>query len=70
MYLTLKDLVNNLTLSKSTIYRLIKSGHFPAPVKISCRRVAWRKCDLDDWKSKSDNDQKIYSMRLKLGNDS
>ena len=34
------------SLSKATIYRSIKSGTFPAPVKISARRVGWRSSDI------------------------
>jgi prophage regulatory protein len=35
------------TLSKSTIYRLIKTGSFPRPVRLSRMRVAWRQTDIE-----------------------
>jgi prophage regulatory protein len=34
------------SLSKTTRWRKIKAGEFPAPVKISARRCAWRKAIL------------------------
>jgi len=36
-------------LGRSTIYRLIADGSFPAPVRLGPRAVAWRWSDLDRW---------------------
>jgi prophage regulatory protein len=36
-------------LGRSTIYRLIADGSFPAPVRLGPRAVAWRWSDLDQW---------------------
>ncbi|UZE97907.1 helix-turn-helix transcriptional regulator [Alkalimarinus alittae] len=36
-------------LSRSTIYRLIKDGEFPGPIRITRRRVAWRQDDIQSW---------------------
>ena len=36
-------------LGRSTIYRLVASGAFPAPVHLGPRAVAWRWTDLDRW---------------------
>lgn len=36
-------------LGRSTIYRLMASGTFPAPVHLGPRAVGWRWCDLDRW---------------------
>jgi prophage regulatory protein len=36
-------------LSRSTIYRMVASGAFPAPVQIGARAVAWRWADLERW---------------------
>jgi prophage regulatory protein len=36
-------------LGRSTIYRLIANGAFPAPVRLGPRAVAWRWSDLDQW---------------------
>jgi len=34
---------------RQTIYRDIRAGTFPKPVKLSSQSVAWRKSDLDRW---------------------
>jgi len=34
---------------RSTIYRLIADGSFPAPARLGPRAVAWRWSDLDQW---------------------
>ncbi len=36
-------------LSRSTIYRKVSEGSFPAPLKITEGCVAWRIEDLDNW---------------------
>jgi prophage regulatory protein len=36
-------------LGRSTIYRMVASGVFPAPVQVGLRAVAWRWSDLDRW---------------------
>ena len=32
-----------------SIYRLIRLGDFPRPVKLGQRAVAWRESDINDW---------------------
>jgi prophage regulatory protein len=36
-------------LGRSTIYRMVASGAFPAPLQVGLRAVAWRWADLDRW---------------------
>jgi Predicted transcriptional regulator len=36
-------------LSRSTIYRLMSSGEFPKPVKLSGRAVAWPESSIMKW---------------------
>jgi prophage regulatory protein len=36
-------------LGRSTIYRIVASGAFPAPFQVGLRAVAWRWADLDRW---------------------
>lgn len=31
------------------IYRLIREGDFPRPVRLGQRAVAWRESDISDW---------------------
>lgn len=47
--LNVNELSKLIGLSKPTIYRKIKSKHFPRPVKLSTRRVAWRLPEINDW---------------------
>jgi len=37
-------------LARSTLYKLIQKGDFPAPVKLTgSRAVAWSSCAIDAW---------------------
>jgi|PersoiStandDraft_1058852.scaffolds.fasta_scaffold86559_2 prophage regulatory protein len=36
--------------STSTIYRDIRNGTFPAPIKIGPRAVAWTRDSIEQWK--------------------
>ena len=36
-------------LSKSTLYRKVKAGLFPAPVKLSANLVVWKQQDVMEW---------------------
>lgn len=37
------------SISKPTIYRLLKSGNFPKQKQISPRRVGWLEADILNW---------------------
>jgi prophage regulatory protein len=39
-------------LSDTTLWRRVKDGTFPKPVRISTNAVAWRETDIDDWIAK------------------
>ncbi len=36
-------------LSRSTLYRKVKEGRFPAPVSLGPRSVAWRESEVLTW---------------------
>lgn len=38
----------------STLWRWVKDGKFPKPVKLSDRVTAWRSADLRDWLAQHD----------------
>ena len=40
-YFRMKELVDALGVSRSTLYSLMKSGQFPAPIKLSPRTSVW-----------------------------
>ena len=41
-----RDVMRLLGICNSSVYRWIKSGHFPRPVQLGPRRVAWRATDI------------------------
>jgi prophage regulatory protein len=45
----IKSVVAGTSLSRASIYRLIKKCEFPRPIKISSRRVGWLQADIDRW---------------------
>ena len=49
------------TLDRTTIWQKVKSGTFPAPLKISGVRIAWRPEDIAAW---------IASCRAQTGDSS
>lgn len=44
-----KDVQAQTGLARSTIYKLVSSGDFPAPVRITAKAVAWTRSDVDSW---------------------
>lgn len=47
--INISDVVAETNLSKSTILRKIKAGDFPASIKLSDRRIGWRRADVIAW---------------------
>ena len=47
--LSLTQVQQRTSLSKTTIYRLISKGQFPKPIKITTRRVAWPESNINEW---------------------
>ena len=48
-FMRLVDVMARTALSRTTIYRRVAAGSFPAPVPISDGLVAWYESDVDDW---------------------
>jgi prophage regulatory protein len=40
------------SLDITTIYRRMKAGSFPQPVRVGRRRVAWRESDIAEWQDR------------------
>ncbi|MGR9136892.1 helix-turn-helix transcriptional regulator [Rhizobium leguminosarum] len=38
-----------VTISRATLWRLIKKGQFPKPIKQSPSRNAWLESEVDEW---------------------
>lgn len=45
----LPEVLNRTSLKRDTMYRMIRSGVFPKPVKIAARAVAWPEAEIDQW---------------------
>ena len=48
-FIRVKELMELLQLSRSTIWRMTKNGILPPKVKISQRTVGWYRADIDDF---------------------
>ncbi len=48
-YIRIAYLVTFLTLSKPTIWRLVKAGKFPKPIKLSEQCTAWKAEAVHEW---------------------
>lgn len=59
--LSIKDLMQILNLGRTTIYSLLKRGEFPAPLRLSPRRIGWRISQIEEWLDKKL--QKSYKGR-------
>ena len=53
-----REVQNMTSLSASAIYRLMQSGLFPRPIRISPMRVAWLRREVRGW-----IDQRIAEQR-------
>jgi prophage regulatory protein len=47
-FFTVKQVMERTGLSRSTLWRLVKKGGFPPPIKIG-KSARWRESDLDAW---------------------
>ncbi|SPK73083.1 putative prophage regulatory protein AlpA [Cupriavidus taiwanensis] len=45
----IKDVIQKVSLSQSTIYAMIAKGFFPKPFELTAGRVAWLEEDIDAW---------------------
>lgn len=43
------DVIARIGVSRATIYRMVDSGEFPSPVKISPGRRAWVEAEVNAW---------------------
>lgn len=44
-----RDVLDVTSLSRTTLWRVMKSGQFPRPVRISPGRVGWRESEVIAW---------------------
>jgi prophage regulatory protein len=63
MFARLPTVMQATGLGRSTIYRLMAYGAFPAPVHLGPRAVGWRWSDLDQWSESRQGDASTSSIR-------
>lgn len=44
-----KEVFKRVALSRTTVWRRVREGSFPQPVKLGSTRVAWREADIAAW---------------------
>lgn len=60
--LRLRDVIERVRLSKSTVYAKVAEGSFPAPVRLSARAVGFIESEVDAWLK-----DRIQNSRTNLG---
>ena len=48
-FLRLRQVIEATGLSRTTIYRKIREGSFPPPIKLGDRAVGWKDSDVSAW---------------------
>jgi len=47
--LPLSEVIETTTISRSTLFRMVEEGSFPAPRQIGKRRVGWLSDEVQAW---------------------
>ena len=66
-----RSLERVVSLSRATIWRKVKDGKFPQPVRIGVRGIRWRRADIDAWLASlpvSNGEKDLASPRQKSRN--
>lgn len=48
-FLTMKEVLARVSLSKTELYRRIRAGTFPAPIRLGLSRIAFVEKEVEDW---------------------
>ena len=48
-FLRISDVIDLTALSRSSIYRMINDGEFPAQISVGNRQVRWSRKEVLDW---------------------
>jgi predicted DNA-binding transcriptional regulator AlpA len=47
-FLRVKSVAQKLDVSKAAVWRFVKSGALPAPIKLSSRTTVWKESEIDE----------------------
>ena len=53
--LRMRDVLEMVGVSRTTVWRQVKAGNFPAPIRLSPRSVGWRQSDIEEWIASRDD---------------
>ena len=48
-FLSSAQVCKRIALSRATLDRMVNAGDFPAPLRLTERRLAYKEADVDDW---------------------
>lgn len=51
-----KELLERIPLDRSTIWRMVQEGRFPAPIQLTAQRIGWRWSAILRWLSEREAD--------------
>jgi prophage regulatory protein len=49
MFIRLKEVLRQVPISRSSVWRLAKLGKFPRPVRLTDRCTAWKQEEIQAW---------------------
>ena len=47
--LTVREVMERVRMSRSTLYRLMRLGRFPEPVRVGLKAVRWKSDEIDQF---------------------
>lgn len=47
--LRMREVIQRIGLSRSTIYKLMENNEFPRPMKLGSQAIGWRDTDIEAW---------------------
>ncbi|PAU81051.1 AlpA family transcriptional regulator [Halovibrio salipaludis] len=53
-YLSDKQVSERYDVSRATVWRWVRNGAFPSPIKITAGCTRWKLADLEAWESKQE----------------
>ena len=53
--LRMRDVLEMVSVSRTTVWRQVKAGDSPAPIRLSPRSVGWRQSDIEEWIASRDD---------------
>lgn len=51
-FIRLAEVIHRTNIPKSTLYSMIAAGKFPAPIRLTERRVGWIEHEVTDWQKR------------------